>query len=203
MLEIIRAAALSVSAVIVSASASPATASNVIHQSIIPRATKGSASTVKSFAARPIQLSALVNASSGVGPANADQECIASAVYFEARGEPLEGQLAVAEVVLNRAASGKFPSSICAVVKQASQFSFVRKGRIPRIEKASESWRKATAIAHVATMRLAKRLGSDVLWYHANYVRPGWGRALTRVAQIGSHIFYSANSNATTELARL
>lgn len=136
-------------------------------------------------------LSELVDAHSGTETQSEDQECIAAAVYFEARGEPIEGQLAVAEVVLNRAASGKYPSSICAVVKQPAQFSFVRKGRIPPIAKATDAWRKAVAVAHVAAKHLAKQISSSVLWYHASYVRPDWGRRLTRVAQIGAHIFYN------------
>jgi hypothetical protein len=148
------------------------------------------------LAAAPAQpliqtLSQLVDTHSGTDAPDADQECVATAVYFEARSEPIEGQLAVAEVVLNRAASGKYPSSVCAVVKQASQFSFVRKGKMPPVAKATPAWRKAVAIAHIAWARLAQQIGSDVLWYHASYVSPGWGRKLTRVAQIGAHIFYS------------
>lgn len=123
----------------------------------------------------------------------ADQECLAAAVYFEARGEPNEGQIAVAEVVLNRAASGKYPTSICAVVTQPAQFSFVRRGRIPPIAKATEAWRTALAIAHVAGERHAHEIGPDVLWYHANYVSPAWDRQLVRVTQIGAHIFYSGS----------
>jgi spore germination cell wall hydrolase CwlJ-like protein len=138
-----------------------------------------------------ITLSALVDARSGLEAVDADRECVATAVYFEARGEPIEGQLAVAQVVLNRAASGKYPSSVCAVVKQKSQFSFIRRGKIPPIAKATEAWRKAVAIARIAWERLANQIGADVLWYHASYVSPNWGRRLTRVAQIGTHIFYN------------
>lgn len=124
---------------------------------------------------------------------DADQECVAAAIYFEARGEPVEGQLAVAEVIMNRAASGRFPASFCAVVKQPAQFSFVRRGRIPSIAKASDAWRRAVAVAQVAFKGLVQRIASDVLWYHADYVRPSWGARLTRVAQIGAHIFYTGN----------
>lgn len=122
----------------------------------------------------------------------ADEElrCLAGAVYFEARGEPLEGQLAVAEVVLNRASSGEYPASICEVVKQPAQFSFVRNGLSPPIDESSAAWRTAVAVAHIAEAKLADGLASDVLWYHANSVAPGWGRRLTRVSQIGAHIFY-------------
>jgi spore germination cell wall hydrolase CwlJ-like protein len=138
-----------------------------------------------------LSLDALVDARSGLEAVDADRECVATAVYFEARGEPIEGQLAVAQVVLNRAASGKYPSSVCAVVKQRSQFSFIRRGKIPPIAKATEAWRKAVAIARIAWERFANQIGGDVLWYHAIYVSPGWGRRLTRVAQIGTHIFYN------------
>lgn len=123
---------------------------------------------------------------------DAEQQCLAQAVFFEARGETLEGQLAVAQVVLNRAASGTFPSSICQVVTQPAQFSFVRRGRIPEADRSSECWHKALAIADIARKRaLTGEVASNVLWYHATYVSPSWGRQKTRAAQIGSHIFYS------------
>lgn len=141
--------------------------------------------------AKPLALSALVDAQAHLASMDADRECVATAVYFEARGEPLEGQLAVAQVVLNRAASGKYPSSVCAVVKQSAQFSFVRQGKVPPVAKATEAWRKAVAIAKIAWERLAGQIGADVLWYHASYVAPSWGRRLKRVAQIGTHIFYN------------
>ncbi len=118
------------------------------------------------------------------------QNCLATAVYFESMGEPLEGQLAVARVVLNRAASGRYPDSWCAVVKQKAQFSFVRAGRFPRIDPACQAWRKAQAIARIAVANASEMLPTDVLWYHADYVAPSWGRRLTRVEKIGAHIFY-------------
>jgi spore germination cell wall hydrolase CwlJ-like protein len=121
---------------------------------------------------------------------DAERECIATAVYFEARGEPIEGQLAVAQVVVNRAVSGKFPRSACEVVKQKAQFSFVRRGNVPAAKKASEAWSKAVAITQIAWNRLMQGLDPSVLWYHATSVAPSWGRRLTRVAQIGAHIFY-------------
>jgi len=122
----------------------------------------------------------------------AEQECLANAVYFEARGESLQGQLAVAEVVMNRAASGRYPSSLCGVVIQRSQFSFVRRGRIPAANRGSEAWRRAVAVARIATEGAAPRLlPTSCLWYHANYVSPSWGRRLARSARIGVHIFYS------------
>ena len=120
-----------------------------------------------------------------------EQDCLAKAVYFEARGESLEGQLAVAEVVINRAGSGRYPADLCSVITQPWQFSFIRKGRFPTPDFGSTSWRNAVAVAKIAQGKLADRLPSDVLWYHADYVSPSWGKRLTRQAKIGLHIFYS------------
>jgi spore germination cell wall hydrolase CwlJ-like protein len=142
-------------------------------------------------AASSLPLSSLVDAYVAPVSIDPEHECLAAAVYFEARSEPLEGQLAIAEVVLNRAASGRYPSSLCAVVTQASQFSFVRKGKLPLADRQDEAWRKAVAIAHIARDKLAGEVAPGVLWYHASRVSPGWGRRLTRVVQIGAHIFYS------------
>jgi hypothetical protein len=118
-------------------------------------------------------------------------DCLATAVYFEARGESLEGQLAVAEVVLNRTASPAYPDEVCAVVTQKAQFSFVHHGCMPRPNEASEAWRRALAVAFVARNGLARSMPTNVLWYHADYVSPSWGKRLNEVTQIGAHIFYS------------
>jgi len=137
-------------------------------------------------------LAELVESKASATPDDEEQSCLASAVYFEAQGEPLEGQLAVAEVVLNRVRSPRFPDTVCGVVRQAAQFSFVRGGRIPRADRRLPAWRRAVAIARIAKGNAAPRqLSAGVLWYHARYVRPGWGRRLERSASIGLHIFYS------------
>ena len=137
-------------------------------------------------------LDALVEDEAGADTADAEQDCLANAVYFEARGESLEGQLAVAEVVMNRAASGRYPGSLCAVIVQPAQFSFVHRGHIPQADRASEAWRRAVGIARVAVQGMAPRLlPSSCLWYHANYVSPSWGRRLAETTRIGLHIFYS------------
>ena len=119
--------------------------------------------------------------------------CLATAVYFEARGESLEGQLAVADVVMNRAASGQYPSTWCDVVKQPWQFSFVnpRTGQFPSITDM-DSWKTAQGVARVAMAEVVREVPTDVLWYHANYVSPSWGGRLTQVERIGAHIFYRA-----------
>jgi spore germination cell wall hydrolase CwlJ-like protein len=118
--------------------------------------------------------------------------CLATAVYFEARGESLEGQLAVARVVMNRAASGKYPSTWCATIKQPAQFSFVRHGEFPTVDTASNAWRKAEGIARLAAANVVPSVSTDVLWYHADYVAPSWGHRLSMAQKIGQHIFYRA-----------
>ncbi|MFP5328592.1 MAG: cell wall hydrolase [Alphaproteobacteria bacterium] len=131
--------------------------------------------------------------SASEGPAlDEEANCIAVAVYHEARGESLEGQLAVARVIMNRAASGKYPSTWCGTVKQPWQFSFVRNYQFPYTDTSSLAWRKAVAITRLAISNAVPSLSGDVLWYHADYVAPSWGRRLTRVEKIGTHIFYRA-----------
>src|SRR3569623_107391 len=83
-----------------------------------------------------------------------DMICLAQAVYFESRGEPSEGQLAVAEVVINRAKSDLYPDSYCDVIRQPAQFSFVHHGRIPAADASSAAWQRAVAIAEIAQQNL-------------------------------------------------
>ena len=137
-------------------------------------------------------LYALVDKFSAGAPLTDQANCIAVAVYHEARGESIEGQLAVAKVIMNRAASGKYPSSWCGVVKQPWQFSFVnpRTGYMPSVDQASASWRKALGVTRLAVANAVQSVPSECLWYHADYVAPSWGRRLTRVEKIGAHIFY-------------
>nr|NUR37219.1 cell wall hydrolase [Sphingomonas sp.] len=116
--------------------------------------------------------------------------CLATAVYFEARGESVEGQLAVARVVMNRASSGRYPPDWCSVVKQPAQFSFVRHGEFPYADTNSDAWKKAEAVAQLAAANVVPSVGPDVLWYHATYVAPSWGHRLNMAEKIGLHIFY-------------
>ena len=118
----------------------------------------------------------------------AEMECLAGAIYFESKGESLAGQLAVAEVVLNRKNSPRFPNTICGVVYQKSKFSFVRGGKMPRIDKGSKHWRNAVAIAHIAMNDSWSSPVDGSLFFHATYVSPGW--RLTRTGTIGNHVFY-------------
>ncbi|MGZ8284983.1 MAG: cell wall hydrolase [Allosphingosinicella sp.] len=133
-------------------------------------------------------LAELVADHSSTQTADAQHECLAGAVYFESKGEPLHGQLSVAEVVLNRARSGRFPASACGVVKQRGQFSFIRGGRFPAIARTSLAWKRAVAIAHIAVQDLADGPAPKALFFHAKRVSPRW--KLTRVAAVGNHIFY-------------
>ena len=137
-------------------------------------------------------LYALADRYSTGAPLDEQGNCLATAVYFEARGESLEGQLAVARVVINRAASLKYPPDICGVVKQPWQFSFVRHGQFPAIDTGSTAWARAQGIARLAMANVIPSVGNDVLWYHADYVAPSWGHRLSFVEKIGQHIFYKA-----------
>lgn len=136
----------------------------------------------------PSSLRALVAAHAMPQALDRDLECLAGAVYFEAKSEPLEGQLAVAEVVINRAESGRFPGSICAVVFQPSQFSFVRRGALPPIARGSRDWAEAVAIATIAMKDQWESAASKAMFFHASRVSPNWRK--TRVAQLGNHVFY-------------
>ncbi|WP_253201077.1 cell wall hydrolase [Sphingomonas quercus] len=138
----------------------------------------------------PATLEALVDAQETADTVDAEQKCLAASVYFEAKGEPLGGQLAVAETVLNRAHSGRFPTSICGVVRQKGQFSFVRRGgKIPAPVTTSKSWRQAVAIARIAQGELWEDIAPNALFFHARRISMNMGSA-TRVAQVGNHIFY-------------
>lgn len=122
-------------------------------------------------------------------PGSRELECLAAGVYFEAKSEPLAGQLAVGEVIANRANSkGRFPSSYCGVLFQRSQFSFIRRGAWPSIPRASRQWQTAVAIAMIVDQELKDSGAPNALFFHARRVSPGW--KLKRVASIGNHVFY-------------
>jgi spore germination cell wall hydrolase CwlJ-like protein len=123
-------------------------------------------------------------------------QCLAEAIYFEARSEPEDGQAAVAQVVLNRVRSGFFPANVCGVVYQdrnrpfACQFSFACEGKSLRIEEPGP-WAVAVRIAREVSSGAAYNpVVADAVSYHANYVTPYWAHTLQRVDRIGHHIFY-------------
>ncbi len=138
-------------------------------------------------------LTDLVEDRRGVADASLDAQewCLANAVYFEARGESLEGQLAVADVVINRTESSRYPDNWCDVVKQYKQFSFVFDRQFPEINER-KAWETAKAVAQVAIDDAHDIVRGDVLWYHADYVAPKWRLAFKEVNKVGVHIFYQA-----------
>src|SRR5262245_34173560 len=124
-----------------------------------------------------------------------ERRCLATAIYFEARGEPLQGQIAVGQVILNRVRSPNFPETICGVVYQGQmspgcQFSFTCDGKTDTPKNA----------VHCAlAQKLARQITSGQVWlpeigystfYHADYVSPQWKSAMNRIDSIGRHIFY-------------
>ncbi len=133
-------------------------------------------------------LAAAVSAQSVPETVSADLACLAGTIYFEAKGEPLSGQLAVAQVVLNRTQSGRFPKSICSVVMQRGQFSFIRGGKMPAVSTSKAAYRTAMAVAQVALDKAWEGPAANALFFHARRVSPGW--RMTRVASIGGHVFY-------------
>jgi len=124
-----------------------------------------------------------------------ERRCLSTAIYFEARGEPERGQVAVAQVILNRVRSPLFPETICGVVYQGQmrkgcQFSFACDGHTDN-PRNNEQWALAQDIA--------KQIMSGEKWlpevgystfYHANYVSPRWARSMSKIDKIGRHIFY-------------
>lgn len=132
----------------------------------------------------------LVAATPSGGELGRELMCLAQAVYFESRGEPLAGQLAVAEVIINRSQSSQFPDDYCSVVTERSQFSFVKRGRIPAPRTGSVAWQKAKKIARIAHQNLWESPAADALYFHAQYVRPRWASRKVAAATIDSHIFY-------------
>ena len=134
-------------------------------------------------------LPSLVAQLRGSEPGSRELECLAAGVYFESKSEPLAGQLAVGEVIANRANSGgRFPSTYCGVLFQRGQFSFVRGKSWPRIARDSKQWKTAVAIAKIVDQDLKDSAVGKALFFHARRVSPRW--RLKRVATDGNHVFY-------------
>lgn len=121
--------------------------------------------------------------------------CLAQAISYEAGNEPVEGQEAVAQVILNRFRHPAYPKSVCGVVFQGSerrtgcQFTFTCDGSLLR-PRSALSMTNATAVANRVFDGLAATLIGGATHYHANYVSPYWAPSLVRVGAIGAHIFY-------------
>jgi len=127
-----------------------------------------------------------------------DLQCLAENIYFEARGEPLKGQYAVAEVTLNRTRAEHFPHTICSVVHEmrwdpnrrrlVADFSWTELGALSPDDGAA--WKRAMEVANAAYDDLHDPIVPGALFYHATSVRPGWARTRTAIATIGKHVFY-------------
>ncbi len=121
--------------------------------------------------------------------------CLTEALYFEARGENLSGQMAVAEVILNRVDSRRFPNSVCGVIRQgenrrnACQFSFRCDGK-SEVFSERRAYERAGKIARMMLDGRERVLTGGATFYHTKRVRPSWSRRLTRTADIGVHLFY-------------
>lgn len=126
---------------------------------------------------------------------NAEWHCLSEALYFEARGESLEGQAAVAEVILNRKASGRYPDSICSVVnegtgrKHACQFSYTCDGK-PEAVTEMGAWDTVGKVARAVMDGAPRLLDPDVTHYHTTSVNPSWALQYERTNHIGTHVFY-------------
>ena len=121
--------------------------------------------------------------------------CLAEALYFEARGEPIKGQLAVGEVILNRVKDTRYPSSICKVINQgtgrrfACQFTYTCDGKLETVHER-KPYEMALKIAKILMTTHDRKLTRGSTHYHSNYVDPKWSKKFERVAKFGRHIFY-------------
>jgi N-acetylmuramoyl-L-alanine amidase len=120
-------------------------------------------------------------------PLDAETECMAKAVQHEASNQSLQGQLAVAQLILNRTLSGAFPKTICGVVNQPGQFAHIGQYNPPRHDGR---WAVAVAVSRIAEEGVAEAMAPGALFFHAVYVHPKWGKTRERIARIGAHIFY-------------
>ncbi len=137
---------------------------------------------------RAVSLASLVTSQPHPAELPRELNCLAGAIYFEAKSESLSGQLAVGRVIVARSKSGRFPNSYCGVVFQPSQFSFVRGGGMPGIARSSQQWRNAVAIAQIAHAGSWRSPVEGALYFHAAYVSPTW--RLARVGRVENHVFY-------------
>jgi spore germination cell wall hydrolase CwlJ-like protein len=114
-------------------------------------------------------------------------DCLARNVYYEARGESVAGQYAVAEVTMNRKASPLYPKTVCAVVYQKSAFSWTDEALDP---PGGHEWLRAKKVAQEVYYQRRPPAMPGVLYFHATYVKPEWANERERVARIGRHVFY-------------
>ena len=129
--------------------------------------------------------------------------CMATNIYHEAKNQPMVGQIAVAQVVMNRVKDSRYPNTICDVVKQGltykngkvvlgkCQFSWYCDGKKDDVNMKSEKWRNSIRYASmVMTNKITLDVTEGATHYHATYVRPAWARTKTKTVRINRHIFY-------------
>ncbi|TDL79797.1 cell wall hydrolase [Palleronia sediminis] len=127
---------------------------------------------------------------------DAEWECLTEALYFEARGEDAKGVFAVAEVILNRVDSGRFPSTVCKVVNQGTgekwkcQFSYTCDG-IPDVVREKAAWERMGKIARIMLDGGERTLTGGATFYHTKAVNPSWASVFDRTTTIGFHHFYA------------
>ena len=146
----------------------------------------------------PVRIEALQRQAIRAQQRDSDLECLAENIYFEARGEPLAGQYAVAEVTLNRTHARNFPHTVCQVVREmrwdpgrrrfVADFSWTELG--PLTPEDGPAWRQAMVVASAVYDDVHEPLVPGALFYHAANIRPGWSKSRRAVATIGNHIFY-------------
>ena len=128
-----------------------------------------------------------------------DWACLSEALYFEARGETVKGQFAVAEVILNRVKSGRFPETVCGVIRQGTgkrfqcQFTYTCDGRKEVISEPAAYARVAKVARLALDGQQSAPLTSGATHYHTTSVRPRWSRVYKQTARIGVHVFYKDN----------
>jgi spore germination cell wall hydrolase CwlJ-like protein len=133
-------------------------------------------------------LSSKVAALRASDPGSRELECLAVGIYYESKSEPLAGQLAVGQVIANRAKSGRFASTYCGVLFQRSQFSFVHGHSYAPVPRSSRQWQNAVAVAQIVDQKLHSSPVPGALFFHAKRVSPNW--RMTRVGSVGNHVFY-------------
>lgn len=126
---------------------------------------------------------------------DAEWECLTQALYFEARGERARGLFAVAEVIMNRVESGRFPGSVCGVIHQGTgrqyqcQFTYTCDGRSDVVREPA-AWSRVGKVARLMLDGAPRALTNGATYYHTRAVRPSWANSFPRTASIGAHLFY-------------
>jgi spore germination cell wall hydrolase CwlJ-like protein len=118
-------------------------------------------------------------------------DCLTESIYYEATGEPLEGMLAVAQVMVNRSESPKFQDTICKVIHAPSQFSWTREKPKALVKINRNAWNEAREVAKRVLLE-GERLRSieGAMFYHTNAISTNWDKDMIVVARLGNHIFY-------------